>query len=73
MGVDVFPPETIPGPDQLNVAPPVDELALIVPLVVVHVNARGGPAVTFGGLVFDETETVAVFVQPVTGLVTVTV
>jgi hypothetical protein len=68
----VFPPETTPGPDQLKVAPGVDELAEIDPLVVIQSRVSGEPAVTFGGVMFAVTVTVAVLVQPFNGSVTVT-
>jgi hypothetical protein len=46
---------------------------VIVPLVVVHVNANEGPVLTFGKAPLTVTATVAVFVQPFVGLVTVAV
>jgi hypothetical protein len=73
VAVEVFPPETTPGPLQLKVAPAEAELALIVPLVTRQVNERGAPAVAVGGVVLELTTTVPTFVQPVAGLVTVTV
>jgi hypothetical protein len=38
VGVAVVPPETIPGPDQLNVAPDVADEPLRLTEVTVHVN-----------------------------------
>ena len=49
VGDDVAPPNTIPGPAQLKVAPGVVELAVIIPLGAAHVNTNGASAVTFGG------------------------
>jgi hypothetical protein len=72
VGELVEAPETIPGPDQLQVIPGVVELAVIVPLVVVHVSVSGGPAVTLGNEPVLVTVTEAVLVQPLAGSVTVT-
>jgi hypothetical protein len=69
----VVPPETIPGPLQLNDAPAVEELALMVPFKTEQVKVNGDPGVTFGGVVLFVTFTFAAFVQPLAGSVTVTV
>jgi hypothetical protein len=45
----------------------------IDPLVVEHVNVRGDPMVTVGGVMFDVTETFPVAAHPLVVLVTVTV
>ena len=68
-----LPPETIPLPVQLYVAPGVVELAAMVPLSVVHVSVKGAPDVASGGVVLFATVDVAVFVHPEAGSVTVTV
>ena len=69
----VLPPETMPLPAQLYVAPAVPDVTLTIPLVVVQSSVKGLPAVASGGFVFIVTATVAVFVQPFAGSVTVTV
>ena len=43
------------------------------PLAVVQVSANGAPATKFGKVPLFVTDTVAVFVHPLAGLVTVTV
>ena len=48
VGVAVAPPETIPGPDQLKVAPPVEEEPLNPTEVTVQFNACGAPALALG-------------------------
>ena len=73
VAVEVAAPAVIPAPVQLNVAPGVNELAVMFPLNVVHVNTKGNPAVAAGGVVFAVTATVDVFVQPVIASVAVTV
>ena len=73
VAVEVAAPAVIPAPVQLNVAPGVNELAVIFPLNVVHVNTKGNPAVAVGGVVFIVTATVVVAVHPFAGFVTVTV
>ena len=49
------------------------DVTLIVPLVVVQSIVNGLPATASGGVVLFATETVAVFVHPFAGSVTVTV
>ena len=73
VGVAVVPPLVIPAPVQLNVAPLVVELALIVPLDAAHVSVKDPPAVTAGAVVLLVTPTVVVDVHEVAGSVTVTV
>jgi hypothetical protein len=73
VAVAVVPPLVIPAPVQLNVAPLVVELALIVPLDAEHVNVNAPPAVTAGTVVLLVTPTVVVDVHAVPGSVTVTV
>ena len=60
-------------PPQLNVAPPVDEEAVNVSLVVVHVNTVGAATFAVGTVVFCVTVVDAELVQPLDGSVTVTV
>jgi hypothetical protein len=48
VGVAVVPPETIPGPFQLNVTPGVEDDPLSVAEVEAHVIDCGVPALTFG-------------------------
>ena len=55
----------IPAPVQLNVAPGVNELAVMFPLNVVHVKARGAPAVAVGTVVLEVTTTVCCEEHPV--------
>lgn len=73
VGEAVVPPEVIPDPAQLYVAPLVVELAVITPEVVIQSNVNELPAVTFGGVVLLVTVTVVVAVHPFAGSVTVTV
>ena len=71
VGLAVVPPETMPGPAQLNVFP-AEISAEITTDVVVHVSV---PPVTpaSGGVLLRPTSAVAVLVQPFAVLVTVTV
>ena len=69
----MLPPETIPGPDQENVTPPVDEEPDNTRVVFVHVKTCAGPALALGGVIFCVTFTVAGLVQLFAGFVTVTV
>jgi hypothetical protein len=73
VGDAVFDPETIPGPDQLYVALVVAEDPFRLTDVAVHVSVCDGPALAAGGVVFDNTLTVDVEVQPFEEFVTVTV
>ena len=66
--VDVVTP-----PPQLKVAPLVVELAVNVSLDVMHVNSVGTAILTLGVAMFWVTVAEAVLVQPLAGLVTVTV
>jgi hypothetical protein len=61
------------GPVQSNVAPLVEELPVSVTLVNTQVIIKSGPADTLGAIRLVPTTTVLVFVQPLTGLVTVSV
>jgi hypothetical protein len=72
VGLFVVPPETIPGPDQLNVAPVVEDVTEIELLVVVHVNVAVAVVLMFGGVISLITKTELTAVQPVSGSVTVT-
>ena len=60
-------------PPQLKVAPPVVEEAVKVSLVVLQVKTAGALTLALGTVVFCVTVADAVLVQPLTGLVTVTV
>ena len=60
-------------PPQLNVAPPVVDDAVSVSLTVVQVKTTGAAMLAFGAVLFCVTIAEAVFVQPFTGFVTVTV
>jgi len=73
VGVQVVPPETIPGPAQVQVAPAVDEDPARLTEVMLQVKFCGGPAFTLGGVLLSVTETLLVEVQPLDGLVTVMV
>ena len=55
-------PETIPGPDQAKVTPPVDEPAKVVE-VFAQVKTLGVPAFAVGNG-FTNTDVVTEFVQP---------
>jgi hypothetical protein len=71
VGLVVVPPETIPGPDQLNVVPAVEEEPFNTADVVAQVSDCGVPAFTFGDpaaaftIIWSEAE------QPLTVTVTV--
>ena len=60
-------------PPQLNVAPTVDEDAVIVTLRTVQVSAAGGAMLTFGAVIFCVTVADADAEHPFEGSVTVTV
>ena len=62
----------MPAP-QLNVAPGVVEVAVKVSLVFVQVKTVGAAIPALGGVMFWVTVAEAVAVQPLAGLVTVTV
>lgn len=62
----------IPAP-QVNVAPVVVDVAVIVSLVLVHVSTEGTEIVRLGATTFWLTVTDTVAVQPFEGSVTVTV
>ena len=66
-----MPSETIPGPDQLNPVPLVDDAERTTD-VVVHVSVPP-VALAPGAVLFRLTEVVAVLVHPLAELVTVTV
>jgi hypothetical protein len=71
VGLAVGPPETMPGPVQLN---PVPEVVAADNLTEVVAQVSVPPvAVAPGGPTFDVTDAVAVLVQPFKELVTVTV
>ena len=59
-------------PPQLNVAPTVDEDAVIVTLRTVQVSAAGGVILTFGVVIFCVTVVEVDAVHPFPGSVTVT-
>ena len=65
VAVEVAAPAVIPAPVQLNVAPGVNELAVMFPDNVVHVNTKGNPAVAVGAVVLDDTTTVCCEAHPV--------
>jgi hypothetical protein len=69
----VFPPETIPGPDQLNVAPAVVDEPVNVAVVVLQLIVCALPAFASGVDVLLFTTTLEVAVQPFEGSVTITV
>jgi hypothetical protein len=71
VGDAVVPPETIPGPDQLYVAPVVVEEPLSVTEVVEQVSDCVVPAFAFGTPAAAFTATVLVEVHPLEGSVTV--
>jgi hypothetical protein len=71
LGYAVVPPETIPEPDQLNVAPQVGAADNTTEVVVQVSTPPVAPAP--GGVLFSFTEAVAVLVQPLALFVTVTV
>jgi len=71
LGFGVVSPETIPGPDQLNVVPYVGAADKTTE-VVVHVSVPP-VALAPGGVLLRLTYAVAVLVQPVAASVTVTV
>ena len=48
VGEALLPPETIPGPAQLKVAPPVDEEPVITLVVFVQVRTCAAPAFALG-------------------------
>jgi hypothetical protein len=73
VGLAVEPPETIPGPLQLKVAPLVEDEPLRVADVAVQLKVCGAPAFALGAEVFEETKTFEVAVHPFAGSVTVTV
>ena len=60
-------------PPQSNVAPTVVDDAVSVILVKVQVSTAGGAILAFGATMFCITVADAVMVQPLAGLVTVTV
>ena len=71
VGLAVVPPEAIPGPAQLN-PDPVVVAAERTTDVIVHVSVPP-VALAPGGVMLEFTNAVALFVQPVAELVTVTV
>ena len=60
-------------PPQLNVAPVVVEVAVIVSLVFVQVKMPGAPTPALGAVIFCVTVAEAVLVHPFEGSVTVTI
>lgn len=72
-GVAVLPPETIPAPVQLNVAPLVEDDPFRVAEGEAQVNVCAAPAFEFGVLVFVFTTTCAGAEHPFAGSVTVNV
>ena len=60
-------------PPQLNVAPAVVDEAVMFSLSVVQVRVTGVAMLALGAVIFCETGTDAVLVQPFAGSVTVTV
>jgi hypothetical protein len=70
VGVAVVPPETIPGPDQLNVAPAVDEEPFNEVDGEEHEIVTVLPAFEFGVAEFEFTAAVLVDVHPFEGSVT---
>lgn len=72
VGDDVEPPDTIPVPDQLYVAPVVVDVTLIVPDVFVHVIVAVDVVDILGGVISLITNTELTAVHPVFGSVTVT-
>jgi hypothetical protein len=62
-----------PGPVHRKVAPVVGDVPVSVTVVLVQDNAPDTEAVASGAVVFCNTFTVAVEVQPFAGLVTVSV
>ena len=73
VAAEVLPPETMPPPVQLYVAPGVDELAVMVPLAVIQSRLNALPVLISGRAPLFVTSTVAVAVHPFEGSVTVTV
>jgi hypothetical protein len=73
LGVAVFPPETIPGPFQLNVAPAVDEDPLRVTDGEAQLSVCAEPAFAFGGVVLPVTATWLLAEHPFPLSVTVSV
>jgi hypothetical protein len=69
----VVPPETIPGPDQLNVAPAVLDEPFNVTEEDEQLSVCVLPALAFGAELFEFTTTVEDAVHPFDGSVTVTV
>ncbi len=65
--------EVVIPPPQLYVAPLVVEEAVKTSLVMVQLKTSGVAILTLGAVVFCVTLTEAVLVQPLDGLVTVTV
>lgn len=72
-GVAVFPPETIPGPAQLNVAPAVADEPFSVTEAAEQVSVCVVPAFASGAAAFEFTTTCAVAEHPFDGSVTVNV
>jgi hypothetical protein len=73
VGFVVVPPETIPGPDQLNVAPLVLDEPLNVTVFAEQVNVCADPAFALGVPVLAFTTTELFAVHPFEGSVTVIV
>jgi hypothetical protein len=73
VGEAVVAPDTIPGPDQLNIAPLVADEPLSVTEVTEQVNVCEAPAFAFGAPAAEFTATLLVAVHPFAGSVTVIV
>lgn len=69
----MFPPEIIPGPVQLKVAPLVEDEPLSVADADEQVNVCAVPASAFGAAVFEFTTTCEGAEHPFDGSVTVSV
>jgi hypothetical protein len=73
VGFGVFAPETIPGPDQLYIAPVVLDDPLRFTVVAEQVRVCAGPAFEFGIPALELTATVLVALHPLLRSVTVRV
>ena len=73
VGLKPVPPDTIPGPVHVIVAPVVVELAFNTMEGLVQVMLAAGVMVMFGKELFALTVTLAVLLHPLAGFVTVAV
>ena len=71
-GMEIVWVAVVTPPPQLKLAPPVLDDAVKVSLVFVQVNTVGVAILAFGVVMFCVTVAVAIAVQPLPGLVTVT-